>query len=55
LVDKMIAGEVNRGETPGVLHKDSSIEFIYNPFLQSSIFIRIRRKGVSPGFGFDPL
>jgi hypothetical protein len=30
------------GETPGVLCKVSSTEFIYNPFLESSIFIRIR-------------
>jgi hypothetical protein len=30
------------GETPSLLRKDSSTEFIYNLFLQSLIFIRIR-------------
>jgi hypothetical protein len=54
LADKMIAGGVYIGETPSVLRKDSMTEFICNPFLQSSIFIRIRWKGISLGFGFDP-
>jgi hypothetical protein len=35
-------GGVYIRETPGVLCKDSSTEFMYNTFLQPSIFIRIQ-------------
>jgi hypothetical protein len=39
-VDKMIVGGSIWGKTSGVLRKDSSTKFIYNPFLPSLIFIR---------------